>query len=128
MHKSKQAFTMIELIFVIVVLGILASVAIPKLAASRNDASASVVALSLGDCIEMAGGSYGMTEAFDMNSASCDIASVDNLCFTFTPSNATGVLNVKDVAGVTNGSVCKLAQTLVSRNSLSSAGGIDHQF
>jgi len=32
------AFTMIELIFVIVVLGILAAVAIPKLAASRDDA------------------------------------------------------------------------------------------
>lgn len=32
------AFTMVELIFVIVVLGILAAVAIPKLAASRDDA------------------------------------------------------------------------------------------
>ena len=34
----RPAFTMIELIFVIVVLGILAAVAIPKLAASRDDA------------------------------------------------------------------------------------------
>jgi general secretion pathway protein G len=34
----KKAFTMIELIFVIVILGILASVAIPKLAATRDDA------------------------------------------------------------------------------------------
>lgn len=32
------AFTMVELVFVIVVLGILAAVAIPKLAASRDDA------------------------------------------------------------------------------------------
>jgi len=37
----KQAFTMIELIFVIVIIGILASVAIPKLTASRDDAKAS---------------------------------------------------------------------------------------
>ena len=36
--KFRPAFTMIELIFVIVVLGILAAVAIPKLAASRDDA------------------------------------------------------------------------------------------
>ena len=36
--KSKNAFTMIEMIFVIVVLGILASIAIPKLAATRADA------------------------------------------------------------------------------------------
>lgn len=34
----KPAFTMIELVFVIVVLGILAAVAIPKLAATRDDA------------------------------------------------------------------------------------------
>lgn len=36
--KFRPAFTMIELIFVIVVLGILAAVAIPRLAASRDDA------------------------------------------------------------------------------------------
>ncbi|WP_407712682.1 type II secretion system protein [Campylobacter hominis] len=33
-----KAFTMIELIFVIVILGILAAVAIPRLAATRDDA------------------------------------------------------------------------------------------
>ena len=37
-QKSKKAFTMIELVFVIVVIGILASVAIPRLAATRDDA------------------------------------------------------------------------------------------
>ena len=35
---QRTAFTMIELVFVIVILGILASVAIPKLAATRDDA------------------------------------------------------------------------------------------
>jgi general secretion pathway protein G len=37
-RKSKKAFTMIELVFVIVIIGILASVAIPRLAATRDDA------------------------------------------------------------------------------------------
>ena len=41
MQKSKNAFTMIELIFVIVVLGILASMAIPRFAATRTDAEIS---------------------------------------------------------------------------------------
>lgn len=36
--KKRSAFTMVELIFVIVVIGILSAVAIPKLAANRDDA------------------------------------------------------------------------------------------
>ncbi len=41
---KRSGFTMIELIFVIVILGILASVAIPKLAATRDDAKIAAVA------------------------------------------------------------------------------------
>ncbi len=36
--SSKKAFTMIELVFVIVVIGILAAIAVPKFAATRDDA------------------------------------------------------------------------------------------
>ena len=43
----KKAFTMIELIFVIVIIGILASLAIPKLAANRVDAEASMCQLEV---------------------------------------------------------------------------------
>ena len=35
---KRKAFTMIELVFVIVVIGILAAIAIPKFAATRDDA------------------------------------------------------------------------------------------
>lgn len=41
MKKNKNAFTMIEMVFVIVVLGILAAIAVPKFAATRTDAQIS---------------------------------------------------------------------------------------
>ena len=37
----KKAFTMVELVFVIVVIGILAAIAVPKFAATRDDAQVS---------------------------------------------------------------------------------------
>ncbi len=37
----KKAFTMVELVFVIVVIGILAAIAVPKFAATRDDAEVS---------------------------------------------------------------------------------------
>ena len=38
MNNSNKAFTMLELVFVIAVIGILSAIALPKFAASRNDA------------------------------------------------------------------------------------------
>jgi len=38
MNNNRYAFTMIELIFVIIVVGILSAVALPKLSATRDDA------------------------------------------------------------------------------------------
>ncbi|MCI7024325.1 MAG: type II secretion system GspH family protein [Campylobacter sp.] len=54
----KKGFTMIELIFVIVILGILASVAIPRLAATREDAEISTTIANLRTLVSEASAYY----------------------------------------------------------------------
>ncbi len=53
-----KGFTMIELVFVIVILGILAGIAIPRLAATRDDASATKAAMEIKDVITQVAAYY----------------------------------------------------------------------
>ncbi|MDY4012757.1 MAG: type II secretion system protein [Campylobacter sp.] len=61
----KKGFTMIELIFVIVILGILASVAIPRLAATREDAEISAAVANLRTLVSDANAYYVAKGSFD---------------------------------------------------------------
>ena len=61
----KKGFTMIELIFVIVILGILASVAVPRLASTREDAEISATVANLRTLVSDASSYYVANGTFE---------------------------------------------------------------
>ena len=83
----KKGFTMIELIFVIVILGVLASVAIPRLAATRDDAEVAKAATNLTTAVSDISAYYTAKGTF--SSVTSDFTKITNAL------NKSGQLLVK---------------------------------
>ena len=67
----KKAFTIIELIFVIVLIGILAVIAIPKLSGTRDDAKKVVELNNISNCIQDIASAYTSKGVEDNDTSSC---------------------------------------------------------
>jgi len=127
----KSGFTLIELIFTIILIALLASIAIPKFSATRDDALTSTILSNLADCVTYAGSKYTATGRTSLDTPTCDMA---KKCFDIEygdNSETNGSIVVKSGSGVSDAEdkderYCKRAYILADRNGLSSSDGKVH--
>lgn len=89
---KKNAFTMIELIWVIVAIGILAGVAIPRLVGNRDDAKVAIEIDKLSSVIKNVGAHYIWHKSFpDVSTNASNL-----ICFSLSTDASTKKLIVTE--------------------------------
>ena len=115
----QKAFTMIELIFAIMIIGILAAVAVPKLAATRSDAEGTRIVNALSICIGDAGSAYMKSASFHHIVSATSSCKTARRCFDLIESDDQGSLTVNNNANTDR--VCQEAKRIARQNLLMSS-------
>ena len=108
MNRKQQGFTLIEMVMVIVILGILAAVAIPKFVDLSSDAKRAAVqgaagALSSAAAINYAASVMGKTGTVPVNNASAVSALVNGAAMVGWDSNKFSIATEADCVTPTAG-------------------------
>ena len=85
----KKGFSMIELIFVIVILGILAGIAIPRLAGTTTDAQIAAAAANIRTLISDAAAYYAVKDGFGTGDTSTKWNEITNVSLKLQKAGGT---------------------------------------
>ena len=115
MKNGRSAFTLLELTFVVVIVGILASVAIPKLRATRNDARVATELESIAVRLQTILTKYTATGTFKLS----DTAYITNICYDFEDSyDDNGSIYVDVLRNDSEDEVCEETSKRANQNHL----------
>jgi type IV pilus assembly protein PilA len=89
-HQTAKGFTLIELLIVVVIIGVLAAVAVPKFQATKGKAYAATIKSDLKNLTSIQEGYFYDNETYTTNLASLNFAGTDGVVITIAEADGRG--------------------------------------